>query len=379
MGSDGNPSDAVGDPPKKKGFDLSLFLGPTTDVQTSIGKVYLYPPRVSDYTSFEKLSASEPTARFREFLPRVASLSTTTKIEKERESLASDLIAQLADDEVETIAEAYASSSALKGAREGSKDRSGLPREDAETSTAYLDRLLKKELEDQVEGMQRMRKQMLASTSSIFDQVRKSSSVLGSTLTDYERVSRTIATPAIETKHLEFSNHMAEHHARLGRERAEELEMVRLTGQMTAQSATTLRDLAEAATVLLERLDERDQKSDLDTRKQLRIAVGSVIVSAILALIALVYSGASYYQDKANNSAGDKWQEKMLSSLSESNQKRNAAEAENQLIKTRVEELAAVISRFSPKQSSQPADALVRSATSTDRRATSPGKTAPAP
>lgn len=309
----------------------------------------------------------------------MASLSAPSKIEKDREPLASELIAQLADDEVETIAEAYASSSALKEAREGSKDRSGLPREDAETSTAYVDRLLKKELADQVEGMQRMRKQMLASTSSIFDQVRKSSSVLGSTLTDYERISRTIATPAIEPKHLEFSNHMAEHHARLGRERAEELEMVRLTGQMTAQSATTLRDLAEAATVFLERLDERDQKSDLDTRKQLRIAVGSVIVSAILALIALVYSGASYYQDKTNNSAGDKWQEKMLSSFSEINQRRSATEAENQLIKTRVEELAAEISRLSPKKGSQPADALVRSATSTDRRATSPGKTTPAP
>ena len=358
---------------------LSLFLGPSTDVQTSIGKVYLYPLRSSDFSRFEKLADGEPSARLREFLPCIASLSLTSKPDTEREPLALEFVAQFSNDEVEVIAEAYASSAALKSAREGSKDRSGLPREDGEMSTAYLDRLLKKVLEDQVEGMQRMRKQMLASTSSIFDQVRKSSSVLGSTLTDYERISRTIATPAIETKHLELSNHMAEHHARLGRERAEELEMVRLTGQMTAQSATTLRDLAEAATVLLERLDERDQKSDLETRKQLRIAVGSVIVSAILALIALVYSGASYYQDKANNSAGDKWQEKMLSSLSESNQKRSATEAENQLIKTRVEELAAEISNLSPKKGSQPTDALVRSATSTDRRATSPGKTTPAP
>lgn len=318
---------------------LSLFLGPSTDVQTSIGKVYLYPLRVSDVRRFEKLADGEPSARLREFLPCIASLSPTSKLDTEREPLASELVAQFSDDEVEVIAEAYASSAALKSAREGSKDRSGIPREGGEMATAYLDRLLKKELEDQAEQMQRMRKQMIASTSSIFDQVRKSSSVLGTTLTDYERLSHTVAKPAIETRHFDFSNHMAEHQARLSRERAEELEMVRLTGQMTAQSATTLRDLAEAATTLLERLDERDQKSDLDTRKQLRIAVGSVFVSAVLALVALIYSGAAFYQDKASNVADDKWQAAVLSSINEGNRERKVLEQENKTLQKKVDEL----------------------------------------
>ena len=52
MGSEGDPSAAAGDPPKKKGLNLSLFLGPTTDVQTSIGKIYLYPPRASGLHEF---------------------------------------------------------------------------------------------------------------------------------------------------------------------------------------------------------------------------------------------------------------------------------------------------------------------------------------
>lgn len=85
MGSEGDPSAVAGDPPKKKGLDISLFLGPTTDVQTSAGRIFLYPPRVSDFKSFEKLSSVESAARFREFLPRVASLSATTKMEKERD------------------------------------------------------------------------------------------------------------------------------------------------------------------------------------------------------------------------------------------------------------------------------------------------------
>jgi hypothetical protein len=55
--------------PKKKGLNISLFLGPTADVQTSIGKIYLYPMRVSDFSCFEKIVAEEPMARFREFLP----------------------------------------------------------------------------------------------------------------------------------------------------------------------------------------------------------------------------------------------------------------------------------------------------------------------
>lgn len=372
MGSEGDQPDTTGNPPKKKLLDLSLFLGPTTDVQTSIGNLYLFPLRVSDVSRLEKLAVNEPPARLREFLPYVASLSSPSKIEKDREPLETELIAQLSDDEVETIAEAYASSSALKEAREGSKDRSGLPREDGEMSTAYLDRLLKKELEDQVEGMQRMRKQMLASTSSIFDQMRKSSSVLGSTLTDYERISRTIAAPAIETKHLEFSNHIAEHHARLARERAEELEMVRLTGQMTAQSATTLRDLAEAASTLLENLDERDRRSDRVTRIQLWIAVGSVVVAAVL-------SGAAFFQDNANNTTNDKWQGELLSSINEGNRQRSTAEEENKKLKTKVEELSDAVSRLSAAKVFQSTAAEAKSSASAARRVTSPRKTLPPP
>lgn len=374
MGSEGDPSAAAGDSPKKKGLNLSLFLGPTTDVQTSIGKIYLYPPRVSDYTSFEKLAAFEPVARFREFLPCVGSLSATSKIEKEREPLAQELAAQLSDEEVEALAEAYASSAALQTARVGSKDKSGLPREDGETATSYVDRLLKKELEDHVEGMRRMREQMVASTSGIFDAVRKSSALLGSTLTDFERLSRSFSAPVmpvIETKHFELSNHMAEQHARLARERAEELEMVRLTGKMTAESAKLLQDLARDASKLLEDMDDRDKRSNRLTHIQLWIAVGSVVVAAIL-------SGAAFLQDRVNNAANDKWQEKMLSSINEGNRQRTSIEEENKRLKVRIDELGETVARLSAAKS-QPAVPAAKSADSATRRATSPGKTLPPP
>lgn len=310
MGSDGNPSDAAGDPPKKKELDISLFPGPTTDVQTSIGKIYLYPPRVSDYTSFQKLSTPDPATRFREFLPCVTSLSATSKIEKEREPLALELVAQLSNEEVEALAEAYASSAALQTARTGSKDRSGLPREEGEVATFYVDRLLKKELEDHVEDMRLMREQMLASTSGIFDQVRKSSLALGSTLSAYEQLTSNKVKFTLPEPNMGQFNAINDHHARLARERAEELEMVRLTGKMTAESAKLLQDLAKDASKLLEDMDERDRRSNRMTHIQLWIAVGSVVVVAIL-------SGAAFLQDRGNNAANDKWQEKMLSSINE--------------------------------------------------------------
>ena len=333
-------------------------------------------------------------ARFRELLPYIASLSTTSKIKKDRESLVPELVAQLSNADVELVAEAYAASSALQAASSGSEDRSPIPRGNAEVATSYVDRLLKKQLEDYANDMRRIREKMLVSTSGIFDQVRKSSALLGSTLTNFERLSRSIATPAAmpvsETKHLKLTTHMTEHAARLARERAEELEMVRLTGQMTAQSAKTLKDLAEAASTLLENLNERDQRSDRVTRIQLWIAVGSVVVAAVL-------SGAAFFQDRANNTtndkwqgellssiregnrqrstANDKWQGELLSSISEGNHQRSAAEEENKKLQAKLEKLSDAVSRLSAAKVSQATAEKEKSSASATRRVTSPGRT----
>lgn len=356
MAGDATPSEPGNEKPRKMILDLSALIAPPVSVETTIGKVFLYPLRVSDITQFGKLTSNSPSTQLREFLPAIASLIETSQFKDERQPLAEGLVAKLSDDEIEVIAEAYAASSSLEEARSGSKDRSALPKDREELATSYLDRLLRKEIEEQAESMKRMREQMLASTTSIFDQVRKSSAALGATVSSFEGLSRSAATqPIIETRQLEFSNHMAEQHAKLARERTEELEMVRLTGQMTAQSATTLRDLAEAATTLLERLDARDQKSDGDTRRSLRIAVWSVAISAVLALVALVVSGASYVQDKANNTSGDTWQASVLSALSQGNLERQTLSAENKKLQAKVDELAKLVQSSQPKVEAKPA------------------------
>ena len=104
-GREGSSSSSAGQTPKKKGFDPSIFLKPIADFPTSAGKIYLFSLRVSDLLQFEKLAANEPLPKFRNFLPYIASLSPNAELEKNRESLTSELVAQLSDEEVEAIAE----------------------------------------------------------------------------------------------------------------------------------------------------------------------------------------------------------------------------------------------------------------------------------
>lgn len=221
-----------------------------------------------------------------------------------------------------------------------------------------------------------MREQMFASTSSIFDQVRKSSSALGSTLSEFDRLTRDKVSFTLPEQRMDHFNAINEHHARLARERAEELEMVRLTGKMTAESAQTLKDLAEAATVLLERLDERDQKADQSTRKQIKIAVWSVGISAVIAVLALVVAGFAYFQDLNNGRSGDKFQAELLAAVKEGNRQQSALQQENQRLRMQVEVLEAKIARVAEAQSAKPPSNNVASAA---RRATSPGSTVPPP
>ncbi len=242
---------------------------------------------------------------------------------------------------------------------------------DGNPSDAAGDPPMKKGLEDHVEDMRRIREQMLASTSGIFDQVRKSSLVLGSTLSAYEQLTSNKVKFTLPEPNMGHFNAINDHHARLARERAEELEMVRLTGKMTAESAKLLQDLAEDASKLLKDMDERDRRSNRMTHIQLWIAVGSVMVAALL-------SGAAFLQDRVNNATNDKWQEKMLLSINEGNRQRTSIDDENKRLKAKIDELRETVVRLSAAKS-QSAAPEVKNADSAARRATSPGKTLPPP
>lgn len=343
MTEDAEKKGSNSDQPRKKGLDISIFLKHVAEADTSIGRIFLFP-RGPDVIEYAKLPDQPSTERIRGYLPCIASLSTDYSLDKERVAITAEQLDQLSDDEIEALAEAYALSSTFREAREGSKDRAPVAREAGEVATAYLDRLLRHKIEEQAKQNRKIIESTLGSAHGIFDQVRKSSLSLGETISEYARLSnRSTQAEALAPRmgHMHAINEQFAHQAQ---ERAEELEMVRLTGKMTAESAQTLKDLAEAATKLLEQLDERDKKSDKSTRTQISIAVWSVGISALLALFALIVSVCAYYQDQNNNSSGDQWQENVLSELKTSNERGAAIQTENQLLRNELQRLTESVS-----------------------------------
>lgn len=103
------------------------------------------------------------------------------------------------------------------------------------------------------------------------------------------------------------------------------------------------KDLAEAATTLMEQMDERDRRADQSTRKQITIAVWSVGISAVLALFALIVSGFAYVQDRGSSSSEEQWQVKLLAAIEQGNQQRSATEHENEALREQVNVLGARI------------------------------------
>lgn len=354
MAQDSDPSGSDPGAPKKKGLNLDLLFGPVKHVPTSIGTLHLYGLRVSDMSAFVSSSGSDAISRVRSFLPHIASLTEAKGFKDERPPLTTEEVDRLSVVEVETVAEAYAEL-LLRGSRiKDDEDTAKPERESGEPATSYLDRLLKHEAEEQSQRLRKMHEKMLASNSSIFDQVRKSSSALGSTLSAFDQLTKSAAPVEIRAPSVDHFHAMNEQFARQARERAEELEMVRLTGKMTAESAKTLKDLAEAATVLLEQLDERDKKADESTRKQIAIAVWSVGVSAVIAVVALLVSAAAYIQDQRNGASEDKFQADLLEAIKDGNRQTAALTLENQRLRTSLSDSLSKLARTEPRSTTEP-------------------------
>ncbi|MBS0577555.1 MAG: hypothetical protein JSS45_14235, partial [Proteobacteria bacterium] len=259
------------DEPKKNTLKLLLRSKPAVDVETAAGRIYLYPLRLCDMTDFEKLEPGNAASQIRAFLPSIASLTVESDEAPDRVPLDAAIAAGLSNDEIERIADAYTKSSAWQTVRDGSQEREPVVQEAGETASAFLVRLLNAEVEDYHQSAKRMHESILGSSrglfdqvqksASLFDQVRKSTSALGSTLSAYEELTK-FTKPApleiqpIHTDHFDALNRqMAQQARERAEERAEEMELTRLTGKMTAESAKTLKDLAEAATTLMEQMD----------------------------------------------------------------------------------------------------------------------------
>ncbi len=318
---------------KSKGLSITKIFRPVTSVNTSIGIIYMYRLRVSDYENVKNISEIDAILRIRAFIPSITSLTEVTGFKDERTPPSAGEVSQLSDNEIEVISESY-----LKTISK--KDSEHPQREPNESATSYLDRVLRHDAEFQQKTLQASLANTAKSSSKIFDDVRKSSSALGSTVDAFKQLMKGPPQSEIRMPDMSHIRAMQEQYAGQRRERAEELDMVRLTGQMTAESAKTLKDLAEAATILLEQLDERDRKSDESTRSQITIAVWSVGISALLALIALIVAVCAYVQDSSNIKEGDKWQTELLDAVREGNRRQSDAEKKVQQLREELTKLA---------------------------------------
>lgn len=375
---------------KKIAFNLKPLLESVGKVPTTVGTVYLYRLRVSDVIAFSSLSGKNSVERIRAFLPRIASLAEAKGFRDERPPLATEEVGQLSNVEVEKIASAYVEVLNCEQRVEGDLGTNKLVRESGESATAYLDRRMKQKVQELLQKSGGISGQISTPASKLFDHVRKSASVLGGVLNAYEKSTRieVPTVPDIEPMPaVDFGalDRLGSERARVrAQESAERLELAREarelareTRDVTAASGRMLKDLVEAAATLMEQMEERDKKSDQSMRKQLSIAVWSVGVSAVLALLSLVVSGLAYFQDRDNNISGDKWQEELIAAVRDGSRQRDMAEVEVQRLRGEVAELKA---RLVHIESAPNADSIVnKRAASTVRPPATPRTTLRSP
>jgi hypothetical protein len=202
-----------GEEPKKKSLKLLLRSKPAAEVDTAAGRIYLYPLRVRDMTDIEKLEPGDAVTQVRNFFTSIASLSVESDEAPERTPLDPEIAKTLSEDEVEQLAEAYVQSSGWQTVREYGQDHKPPSREEGEAASAYLIRLMHHQVEQQIQASKQLREKMLGSSSSLFDQVRKSTSALGSTLSAFEKLTKpsresTLEVHPIHTDHFSRVNNL---------------------------------------------------------------------------------------------------------------------------------------------------------------------------
>jgi hypothetical protein len=313
----------------------------------------------------------------REILPNIGSLDSVPK-DVTRIGLGKAEIAKLSGVDIEAIASSYANSSALDSVR------SEIQKLVDEQGTSYLGRLLKEEKARAVRQAQEMLQNFRQpyGFESALEMARNSSIGLGESLDAFDRLTKPTQTLEASINPPEYMEAIEAHRAQEQEDREEELELARITGKMTADSAKALKNLVDAATALMVRLDDRDTKSDHSTRRQIWIALITLAASVALAIFAAVFAGLSYYQDRANNADDNTWQADLKSAVIQGNEQRSSLEAENLTLRNKIDGLNARLSGLEATQRAAldgeiDKDADQSNETPADLPATKPGSTQP--
>jgi hypothetical protein len=323
-------------------MDLSKPLRSPIEVDTTTGKLRLHDQRGRDLVAFAKLpDEATPLVRFRAYLPSIASHFEPAG--QDAGARINDAIAaKLSDDDLERIAGEY-----LKMVP---ADAGTTPRDASESAVACLDCLLRAKYAKQKAELQRIsddfKKKYGSVVSAAMAALDKQTASMRDLVGDFDRDQR-LAGLAPNVEQVAASkvadqlasgprfgdNHahaaleaMDESAAKRERERAEAFKTAKSIEEMTAQTARLMETLADAASKFILQFGDIAAKSDAATRRSIRIAVWSVVITALLAGLVAFISAKSHFQDQRANELAEKWQESVIQTLKEnaaSEQERN--------------------------------------------------------
>jgi hypothetical protein len=267
------------------------------------------------------------------------------------------------------MAEGYLKmSNSLHYIAEGRKAEPPLVCGKEESAVAFLDRLLHFRVKHERDSLQRLT-EMANPTRALIEQTfGKSASILRelnegalglsaiavearrqhSALDAYRELEQVRKLAAMPCPSVKFEQPpaiqiMQRAEERRLQEHKEALDLARSTSEMTVRSAEHLAQLSQTTTTMLGqfgdflgRFVETSNRADAGSRRALWIAVGSLIVSAILTLMSVV-------QDAFNNRSNDRWQADVSRDLKKqfdlTEESRLAQSAENEKLRERVKAL----------------------------------------
>lgn len=234
---------------------------PIAEVETSLGKIYLYSLTMGDFRFFQKHKQEDQW--FKAFLSRISSFSDTEK------GLEKSVIEELSDDEIEEIANAYISSDKFITSNPEVKKY-----KNSESASLCLERLLNEQNIALKKNTQKISEALKAHDK--FKNLINLTSNLDTTLSNLKNLNT--RNLSIEESHNELSDHL-KHQAQ---EKIERNEVSKTIAKMTTQSAEALSELVQVIT-----------QADIDSRKKTkhdRILLWITIIISASSLLFSIYT-----------------------------------------------------------------------------------------
>jgi hypothetical protein len=349
-------------------LDSSKFQQNAVQVDTSAGKLWLYPQRAKDLEAFAQIPADiGPHNRLRSFLPYIAFRLAPDDGDGAAPLVDSAWCQQLSDEDLERIANAYLSSAFFHDVADDDSRPSDRGATATETATEHLDRLLaakgarhREELRQASELFRQEFGSAFATLSADADTPSPPAEALASHSDHDQAIARDMSSPPVDEElrpgieDETGAEAVAEEQAAPGGAHefdasrdaepsftyvpGEELAAAEATGNSMDAPAELPSDVDETTTHLPKEIAADAARSDASARWSLRIAISALLLSAIVVAVAVFFSVERYDEQKRNNEAMSKWQESVSQMIKDS---AAAQERRLQLLDEKLTELSA--------------------------------------